>query len=245
MNLCSFKFKMFAAAIFIVSHLIKPSIGQASDYSFASISGLIEQRVGEIVLPQIYKTIGLKITINPLPARRAQLMATTGTLDGEIMRVWTYGEESPTTIRVPTPYYSLETTAFVHADGNVTIRDKTDLADYRIVKVAGVKHTKNITKGLSNVFDAGDTIAVMRMVQKNRMDIGLTNTTDGLQVLKNIGIKDVIHITPPLATLDLYHYIHEDHRDLVPKIDAVIKGMKRSGELAKLIKEAESELISN
>ena len=239
------KAKLTAIAIVATSNIINPSLGQASDYSFASISGLIEQRVGEIVLPKIYASIGIKITINPLPARRAQLMATEGTLDGEIMRIWTYGEENLTTIRVPTPYYKLETTAFVRSDSNIAVQNKGALAGYKIAKVAGVKHTTNITEGLTNVFDVGDTLAVMRMVHKKRMDIGLTNTTDGLQVINNLGLKDIVHLTPPLATLDLYHYIHEDHRNLIPKIDRAILALKKSGDLDKLIKAAEAALITN
>ena len=220
------------------------SVGSATDYSFASISGLIEQRVGEIVLPKIYQKLGLQITVNPLPARRAQAMATSGALDGEIMRIWTYGDENPTTIRVPTPYYQLETTAFVRRDRDIVLKTKADLKNYRIAKVGGVKHTNNITQGLSSVFNVGDSIAIMRMVQKGRVDVALTNTTDGLQVLRNLKIDDVVKLTPPLAKLDLFHYIHKDHQDLIPKVDKVIKAMKQSGELEVLISEAEKTIIS-
>ena len=74
------------------------------------IEYLIEQEVGRLVLPQIYKNIGIDISIEPLPAQRAQYAARTGSKDGEIMRIWTYGDENLTTIRVPTAYYFLETT---------------------------------------------------------------------------------------------------------------------------------------
>lgn len=47
-------------------------------YNFASIELLIEQEVGRIVLPQIYKNIGIDITITPLPAKRAELLASIG-----------------------------------------------------------------------------------------------------------------------------------------------------------------------
>ena len=231
----------------IVLSLSKPLVpvgAYAADYSFASIARLIEQRVGEIVLPKIYEKLGLKISVDPLPGKRAQLMATTGKLDGEIMRIWSYGEENPTTIRVPTPYYQLETTAFVRKDSGIHVRTRKDLKRYKIAKVRGVKHTNNISKGLSNVTDVGDTIAVMKLIRKGRMDIGLTNTTDGLQVLRNLKFSDVVHITPPLATLELYHYIHQDHSDLVPKVDRIIRTMRASGELGRLIKSAENQLIS-
>ncbi|TWX56179.1 hypothetical protein [Colwellia hornerae] len=44
-----------------------PELPQTIHYNFASIELLIEQEVGRIVLPQIYKNIGIDITITPLP----------------------------------------------------------------------------------------------------------------------------------------------------------------------------------
>lgn len=90
---------------------LKSSSGK--HYDFASIELLIEQEVGRIVLTQVYENIGINITISPLPGKRAQYVANTGMKDGEIMRIWTYGDENPNTIRVPTPYYYLETMPFV------------------------------------------------------------------------------------------------------------------------------------
>ena len=244
MKLRPIKFGAVTALFLLVQCFSAPNAVHAADYIFASISGLVEQRVGEIVLPKIYEKLGLSITINPVPANRAQAMATSGELDGEIMRIWTYGEENPTTIRVPTPYYQLETTAFIRKDSGIVIGEKSDLSHYRIAKVAGVKHTQNITIGLSNVFDVSDNIAVMKMVINGRVDVGLTNTADGLQVLKRLEYGDVVHLVPPLAILYLYHYVHQDHRELIEKVDAAIKGMKESGELAVLIRDAEQKILS-
>lgn len=69
--------------------------------------------MGRIVLTQVYKNIGINITISPLLGKRVQCSANSGIKDGEIMRIWTYGEENLNTIRVPTPYYYLETMPFV------------------------------------------------------------------------------------------------------------------------------------
>ena len=38
-------------------------------------------------------------------------------------------------------------------------------------------------------------------------------------------------------------YVHEDHKKLVPKLDAIIKEMKASGELELLIKSAETQVV--
>jgi len=217
----------------------------AEEYHYVSIKGLIEQEVGRLIIPEIYKKLNIQVTITPLPGKRAQLKATTGDKDGEIMRIWTYGEENPTTIRVPTPYYYLETMAFLKKDSGVVINSKADLTKYRLVKVRGVKHTNNLTKGFPNVHDLNSTENMMKFLLKKRADVALTNTVDGLLVLKKLGVTNIVPLEKPLVVLDLYHYIHEDHKDLVPKVDAVIKEMKASGELDTIIKNAESQIIGN
>jgi ABC-type amino acid transport substrate-binding protein len=88
--------------------------------------------------------------VTPFPGNRAQYAADSGMQDGEIMRIATYGNEALNTIRVPTPYYYLETMPFVLKNSDIVINSKQDLAQYRVAKIRGVKHTNNITKGLKN-----------------------------------------------------------------------------------------------
>lgn len=227
----------------IVVFLLFSTVCSASEYHFVSINNLIEQEIGRLVIPQIYRKLGIDITITPLPAKRAQLEATSGKSDGEIMRIYNYGEENPTTIRVPTPYYSLETMAFIKKNAGIAITKKEDLAKYRVVKVRGVKHTNNITQGLINVSDVDSTEQMMWLVEKGMVDVALTNTIDGLMALSILNIDDIVPLDAPLATLDLFHYIHESHKDLVPLVDNIIKEMLASGELASIIKSAEKKVI--
>jgi len=159
------------------------------------------------------------------------------------MRIFSYGVENPTTHRVPTPYYRLETMAFIRKGSGIKISNKKDLNQYAIAKVRGVKHTNNITNGLSNISDFNTTKQMMRFVESGRADVALTNTVDGLMVLRELGISSIIPNEKSLAILDLFHYIHEDHKDLIPRIDEKIKKMKASGELTKMIKDAESAVI--
>jgi len=215
----------------------------AGSYHFVSINNLIEQEIGRIILPEIYEKLDIPITITPLPGKRAQYEATSGASDGEIMRIFTYGIENPNMIRVPTPYYSLETMAFIRKDSNIIINNKEDLKSYKIVKVRGVKHTNNITRGLENLVDLNSTKQIMKFLDKGRADIALTNTVDGIMTIKELNLINIQAISQPLARLQLFHYIHNNHQDLVPKVDNVIKEMKDSGELDRLIQDAETAVI--
>jgi len=217
-----------------------PGTSIAQDYQFVSIQNLIEQEVGRVLIPEIYKKLGYRVDITPMPGKRAQEEATSGTKDGEIMRIFTYGNENPTTIRVPTPYYYLETMGFVRKNSGVKVNSKSDLAKYRLAKVRGVK-----TQGLKNVFDLKNTKTMMEFLNRGRADIALTNTVDGVLVLEKLGYTNIGPIENPLAVLDLYNYIHEDHADIVPQVNKAILDMQSSGEMDELIKKAEAAVIKN
>jgi len=231
--------------IILIFIIITANIISAEEYHFASIEQLIEQEIGSKVLPEIYKKLGIDITITPLPGKRAEKEATSGLKDGEIMRIWTYGEENSTMKRVPTPYYYLETMAFINKNSGIEINSVEELKKYSLAKVRGVKHTNNITEGMTNVRDLDTTEQMMRFLQKGRADVALTNTIDGLFILAELGFTDIIPVDNPLAVLDLFHYIHEDHTDLVSRVDEVIKQMKSTGELEEIIIKKEQEVINN
>jgi len=214
-------------------------------YQFSSIEYLVEQEVGRIVIPKIYNNLGISVDITPLPGKHAQHVATTGIKDGEIMRIFTYGEENPSTIRVPTPYYYLETMPFVLEGSNVSIVQAADLKNYRLVKVRGVKHTNNITEGLVNVHEANSTENMLRLLTSGQVDVALTNTIDGILVSKRLGLRNISPLKYPLATLPLYHYIHKKHQALVPLVDNEIRRLKANGELDALIAEAEKIVMEN
>ena len=233
---------MLALAAIVFSGV---SFAKTEDYQFASIEFLFEQQVGAKVLPEIYAKLGLTISITPMPGKRAQREAVSGHKDGEIMRIWTYGIENPTMIRVPTAYYQLETMAFVHKNSQINLASHSELLNHNLLKVRGVKHTDNITHGLKYVFNYDDTLSMMTALGESNNSVALTNTADGLYALKKLNIDYIKPLPPALATLDLYHYINPKNAALVPKIDAVIKSMKASGELDMLLREAEGEVLAS
>lgn len=216
---------------------------KAEEYNLVSIVGLFEQQVGELVLPEVYKKLGIDITITAMPGKRAILETVSGRKDGEIMRIWSYGNEHPETIRVPTPYYQLETMAFFKEGSNVAVKSVKDLARYSVLKVRGVKHTNNITSGLTNVYDYDDTQSMLRALSTGRDGVALTHTADGLFSILKFKLKGIMLIDSPLATFPLYHYVHKKNSHLVERLDKTIRAMKKSGELEEFIALAEKKVF--
>jgi len=215
-------------------------LSQAQELALGSIAHLVEQKVGAIVIKEIYREIDIHANIEPLPAKRAQLQAFNGLSDGEIMRIYSYGAENTSTIRVPTPYYHLETMAFVRKDSGIIINEFDDLKHYVVAKVRGVKHTNVATQYARKIVDLNSTKQLMEFVARGRADIALTNTIDGVVTLKQLGINNLIPAPTPLARLALYHYLHKKHHTLVPIVDQRIQQLKASGQLKRMIQSAES-----
>lgn len=219
---------------------------QAAQYHFASIDSLTEQKVGEIILTEVYRKLNIEISTSAFSGKRAEFEANEGLKDGEILRVWAYGDENPNLIRVPTPYLHLITMAFIRKDHNITLHDKTDLANYRLARVIEIKHTEYITQGMTNVVEASSTINMFKLLEQDSIDIALSDYVDGMWTLSKLDKNyHIIAYPKPLGRLGLYHYIHKKHRSLVKKVDDKIKEMTASGELAQIITAARHQVFGD
>ena len=230
--------------IFISSLLLSNSVlSQTAEYEFASIESLAEQEIARIVLPQIYQKIDKKIKITPLPANRAQYEANAGIKAGETLRIYSYGIENKDQIRVPTPYYYLYTSVFALTSKQIIVTEKDDLKKYKVGKVSGVKHTANITKGLDKVYNSNSTDSLFQQLLLGNIDIALTNLSDGELLLSKDKFSEVKVVNPALVKLDLFHYIHKNHQELVEPVNQAIKQLQANGELAKMLKQAEEIIL--
>ena len=210
----------------------------AADYHFVSINNLTEQKLGKAVISEVYRRIGMNIEVTSYSGKRAEFEANEGRKDGEIMRVWSYGNNNPNLIRVPTPYLTLITTAFIKKNNTIKLNKRTDLANYRLARVMGLKHTEDITRGMKNVVEANSTLNMFKLLEQDIVDIALTDYVDGMHTLNQLNSNHQLTPHPKvLAHLPLYHYIHKKHHHLVDKVDAKIKEMITSGELDKIINE--------
>ncbi|XQW84043.1 substrate-binding periplasmic protein [Thalassotalea piscium] len=239
-------FSLMKSFTFLLLFLLQAFSLHASEYHFAAIDKLAEQEVGKIILTEIYKELGIKITISSLPGNRAEYEANQGVKDGEIMRIFSYGEVNENLIRVPTPYYYLLTTAFIKKGSKIELHTKDDLAQYRLARVRGVKHTKIITMNMPNVVEANSTIKMFKLLDQNIVDIALTNADNGIWNLAQTSLNDKITAYPRVfARLNLYHYIHKKNKHLVDKVNTKINEMIASGALKNIVQQARQQVFSN
>ncbi|MBR9728810.1 substrate-binding periplasmic protein [Shewanella intestini] len=216
----------------------------ANTLHFYGIENLSEQEVGKMVFEEICLQLNLKVRVTLLPADRAERGVLLGNAAGEIMRIDSYGDNKTNVVRIPTPYYSLKTTAFSLTTNlqNQALVHQIEQANIAIVR--GVKHTEFYANLAGNVMQVMTTKQMMRLLELKRIDLAVTSYIDGLQYLNQKNINHIIPLQPILAEHALYIYLNQRYASLVPLFDEKIKQLIASGELEKLIQAAENQVMS-
>ena len=96
---------------------------------------------------------------------------------------------------------------------------------------------------MEHVQIVGNSSLLMQILHRDRVDFVITARINGLLQLKNLNLDSIYPLSPPLRRELVYHYLHEKHKALVPRIDSVFKRMKQSGELEGLREKFLKELL--
>ena len=234
---------MKKVALLVVSFIFFCSTAYAQEpLRFASIINTPDQMVGAEILKLAYKRLGIPIIIVEMPGKRALVESSEGRVDGEVHRIFRVGKDYPTLIRVPTPINYIEPTVFSKRV-KFTVSGCTDLKEHRVGIVRGVKHAENCTQGMKNVHIVNNSRLLMQILHRDRVDIVITARINGLLQIKKLNLDSIHCISPPLSREPVYHYLHEKHEALVPKIDRVFKEMQENGTLEKLRERFIGELL--
>jgi ABC-type amino acid transport substrate-binding protein len=197
------------------------------------IEGNAAQDVCEGLVREVYRRLDIPVEVVVLPALRALRDAAAGLLDGAVARIGSVAQDMPSLLRVDVPIGVSETAAFTRRPAP-EIRDLDDLKGYRVGIVRGVLSTEIVRRvvdpvAVSSMDQLVDTLA------SGRVDIAIAERLTGGCAVARLGQGGAIVAVPqPLQRLPLYHYLHEQHRALLPKVEACLHDLERSGELAAL-----------
>lgn len=211
---------------------------------FARISYSPIQNVGEKVVKEIYRKAGIEMTVTELPAKRAAYEASMGERDGEIMRIFCYQDEKPQLYRVPYSIGEVKTQIFVReSDSHIRVEG---LSSYSVAVVRGVKHVNTYVEDFPHVMQVEDVAKAMKLLSKRRVDAVVVSQLNGQYEINIQNLTDIVPLSKPVVTQDLFHYINKKHSETIREIEAVLKTMHDSGELKTLWnKYVEKELGGN
>lgn len=209
---------------------------------FARIVNTPDQVVGAKILEIGYKRLGIPIEFVEMPGKRALVESSKGNIDGEVHRIFDVGQDYPTLIQVPTPINFIEPTAFAKRV-RFPVNACGDLGQHKIGIVRGVKHAEDCTRGMKNVQIVNNSRLLMQILHRDRVDVVVTARINGLLQIKELNLDSIYALSPPLSRKPVYHYLHEKHETMVPKIDQVFKKMEADGTLERLRERFIVELL--
>ncbi|KVD78407.1 hypothetical protein WI89_31390 [Burkholderia ubonensis] len=200
----------------------------------ARITNVPDQEVGAEILAVVYAKLGIRVEFVDVPAKRALIESSSGRLDGEVQRVLDVHNEYPSLVAVREPFNYIEPTVFVkqlsfNANGWESLRS------YRVGIVRGVGSSERGTAGMPQVEPTATMDQMMLMLAYNRIDVAVNDYFSGMLVIRRLGLDGQSRaVLPPLQHIDMYHFLNERNRQLVPRVEAVIRNMRASGELRAL-----------
>ena len=196
----------------------------------------ILSKISIAVLKEAYKNAGIDIKVQVTPSFRSIGFANNGITDGEVNRIMGFEKKFTNLIPIAVPINFVEETVFTTNNINFKVKGWESLRPYHIGILRGIKSTKKLSNGMKRTF-LTNLEQLFYMLERKRIDIGLTDKILGLEVINLKKIKNVRYLEPPIVTLNLYHYLHKKHKNIVKKITKVLQEMEKLGRIKQIRNE--------
>lgn len=201
-------------------------------------SGYLDQ-----ILTEAFKRMNLEINIFQKPAERSLDDANRGITDGDFLRVTKIGQIYPNLLMVPEYLYDMEFVAFTKRDDVKISNGWKSLEPYKTGIVIGWKileENVKYTKGPRR--DVPRQEYLFKILDSGRIDVAVYSKHFGFEVVDRLGLKGIKNAEPPLAKKKMYLFLHKKHKDIIPKLDNILKSMKEEGVFTKI---GEKTLLKN
>jgi polar amino acid transport system substrate-binding protein len=201
------------------------------------LENIPDQYVGGEILKAVYRRLDIAIEFVDLPAKRALVESSQGRVDGEVHRILAVQSEFPSLLPVRASINYIEPSAFVK-QRELRIDGWSSIAPYSIGIVRGVGSSERGTSGMSKVEAVATMEQLMQMLASGRIDVAVCDRFSGVLLNRKLRLDAVVRpLSPALEHIPLYHFLHERHRELVPRVEKVVQEMEAGGELERLRRE--------
>ena len=200
--------------------------------TFSTNNTPLDRKALELLSQECLRRVGVDLKLVSLPSERSLTAANQGEVDGEGLRVAGLGGPDgpyPNLIQVPERFVRISFVAFAK-NATISLDNGWDgLKPYRIAFINGWKMLEANAQGARVVNKVGNPEQLFRMLDEGRVDLVLYTYADGLLLARNLGLRSVAPLSPPLKEVDMYLYLHKKHRALVPKLSQALRELKADG----------------
>ncbi|WP_319760562.1 transporter substrate-binding domain-containing protein [Maridesulfovibrio sp.] len=239
--------KYFAAIVifmlcFVSSHvcagekIYRISTSYKTLFSTPDQAGMLDRIVNEA-----FRRIGLKSKVVFTPNERSLISVNEGMFDAEINRVAGMEKKFPHLIQVPEPNMTMHFVAFATKD--IPISDWESLRPYKIGLEKGWKILEQNTHNFPHVKRLMSANQLFLMLDKERLDVALFSKMLGYEWIKKLDCNRIKHLEPPLASKDMFLYLHKDNKELAKPLAKALREMKRDGTYDRIVQETTGFLL--
>lgn len=197
----------------------------------------------DLILKEAFKRAMFEAHIQMMPAERCLQDSNAGVSDGEIGRIRQMSQFYPNLVIVDEPI--LESRDFVAFSKNYEFPtpDWKSLQPYHVGIVRGWKIMETNVTDVRSLIKMESTRSLFKLLKNDRADVVLNARIDGLYAAKQIGMENVKVMEPPLASLDLYLFMHKKNAWAIPKLEAALRDMKSDGSFYQIRRNVLKDMI--
>ena len=199
-------------------------------YTTAARDGFLDVVVGEM-----FRRVGIELRLVKLPSERALMNVNDGIDDGDLTRIAGLEQHYRNLIRVPEKLMDWQFAAFCKRCPSESSWDA--MRRHAVGHIKGWKIYEQNMAGAERVTTAVDPEQLFRLLDLDRIEVALYEHWICLAFLKRAGIENVRPLTPPLASREMFIYLHRRHAPLAPKLAEALRALKREGFYARAYRE--------
>lgn len=212
--------------------------GVRAPYTQPDRSGFLDRLVAEL-----FRRVGLQAEVQVYEAsERAMQNADAGIDDGMAMRIKGLEKQYPNLIRVPEKVIDNDFVAYSRKH-RFEVRGWDALAPYQVAHIIGWKVFENNLGGRRDVTLVRNAEQLFGLLRQDRTDVILYERWQGLWWARELAL-DARLLEPPLASTEMFIYLHRKHAPLAGKLAAALAAMKQDGSYRRIFDETLAPLAA-
>lgn len=187
----------------------------------------------ELIYREAFSRMNMDFSFKYVPAQRASIEADSGKTDGEPARREAHNIMYPHLIRVDESVMVITFAAY-STNSKIKLSGWQSLTgtNYRIDFYRGIPLVPERLRGLpeQNLLELTSHEQALQRLTSGRSDLYIYTEKDMSFLLKNRKDKKIpIYQVGILDRYTAYPFLHKKHKDLIPKLEAVLRAMKKDG----------------
>ena len=211
--------------------------GSAQQLKFAMLQQGESQNISMCVLLEAYRNIGISVLFNAFPTTRSLKLSNSGVYDGETARVLAAQKKYTNLHPITIPTLYMRGTAFTIKHTEFKPSGFESLAPFRVIIPKTVIFFERRTKDLPDVIKGTDFHAPFKMLAMGRGDVVASTYLAGVVSMRELRLKNVVALKPPIMEIPLHHFLNKKHQKLIPIITAEMLKMQRSGRIEQIYQQ--------